>query len=363
MIFNSKRLGPERLTPDDLRYEGSRFGEVRDAILANPYFLVWGTAGDPPLPVYGVRLRYALRGLLKRRWQFQAASDRSVDSRADLRWGSDRLGFRRILHANAVCLIGTWSIDGPETSPYSGYFSPGSRGLVIARYSVCCSETRRDRYRSLSMVGKLFPTIDPNDPAALKPASFITQEDLGGSKSHRISDVELRNAPDVTPWRRGSALGVFLVTAVVLRRTDVKTTIRQLYEIAELGEPKGSPIKSPTFMRLVTDPADGDGDGDPDLDFRDEILGRIYDRGDATPRRTLTFHVEVSDTGSRHGVVRLRRDITDWRRIGRIAFTEAVASYNGDFVLHYPHPAWREDPARPSTIVRNPRREARERAW
>jgi hypothetical protein len=362
MIFNSKRLGPERLIPEDLRYEGSRFADVRAAVLDNPYYLVWGAPGAPPLPVYSVRLRYALRGLLQRRWQFQAASDRAVDSRADLRWGPDRLGFRRILHANGVCLIGKWTIDGPETSPYSGYFGPGSRGLVVARYSVCCTETRRDRYRSLSMVGKLFPTVDPNDPATLKPASFITQEDLGGSKSHRISDVELRNAPDVTPWRRGSALGVFLVTALVLRRTDVKTTIRQLYEIAGLGVPKGGTIATPTFMRLVTDPADG-GDDHPDLDFRDEILGRIYDRGNPTPNRTLTFHVEVSDTGTRRGLVRLRRDITNWRRIGRIEFNEAVASYNGDFVLHYPHPAWRTDPARPSSVVRNPRREARERAW
>jgi hypothetical protein len=361
MIFNSKRLGPENLTADDLRYEGSRFADVRAAILANPYYLVWGADDEPPLPVYAVRLRYALRGLLQRRWQFQAASDRSVDSHADLRWGSDRLGFRRILHANAVCLIGKWTIDGPEASSYSGYFSAGSQGLVIGRYSVCCTETRRGRFRSLSLVGKLYPTMNPDDPAVYRPANFITQEDLGGSRSLHIGDVELRNAPDVTPWRRGSALGVFLATALVLRRTDVNTTMRQLYEIAEL-DAAGTPIVAPRFMRLITD-AVGAGDNAPNLDFRDEILGCIYDRGDPTPRRTLTFYIEVSDTGSQHGLLRLRRDISQWRRIGRIDFTEAVASYNGDFVLHYHHPAWREDLADPSSVVRNRSREAREHRW
>jgi hypothetical protein len=356
MNIDPKRLGAEGRTAEDADYRGSRFSDVHSAVFANPYYLVWGAPDEPPLPVYGVRLRTALRGLLKRRWHFQAASDRTVDSRADLRWGADRLGFRRILHTNGVCLSGTWSIDRSaeaEAANYSGYFSPGKSGLVIARYSVCCTETRRDRYRSLSMVGKLYPTTDPGHETALKPASFITQEDLGGSRSHQIADVELRNAPDVTPWRRGSALPVFLVTGIVLRRTDVQNTIRQLYEVAELGVPAGGVVRTPTFMRLVTDPVDG-GDDRTDLDFRDEILGRIYDRGNPKGRRTLTFHIEVSDTGTQHGLLRMRRHITDWRRIGRIDFNEAVASYNGDFVLHYHHPAWRRDRNDPSTVVRRP---------
>jgi hypothetical protein len=356
MNFDPKRLGPEGLTARDVDYRGSRFAEVRDAVFSNPYYLIWGARDEPPLPVFGVRLRFALRGLLKRRWQFQAASDRSIDSRADLRWGSDRLGFRRILHANSVCLTGQWSIDAsPEASRYSGYFSPGKSGLVIARYSVCCTETRRGRYRSLSMVGKLYPTLNPDDPTVFTPATFITQEDLGGSRSQQIADVELRNAPDVTPWRRGSALPVFLVTGIVLRRTDVQNTIRQLYEIAELGVPAGGKVSTPVFMRLVTDRVAG-GNDNPDLDFRDEILGRIYDRGDPNPHRVLTFHIEVSDTGTRHGLLRVRNHITDWRRIGRIDFTAAVASYNGDFVLHYPHPAWRTNPNDRSTVVRRRRR-------
>ncbi len=356
MNIDPNRLGPEALNREDVAYRGSRFADVRAAVFANPYYLVWGGEHEPPLPVYAVSLRHALAGLLKRRWQFQAASDRIVDSRADLRWGADRLGFRRIVHTNGVCLTGTWSIDDvPTARRYSGYFRPGSRGLMIGRYSVCCTETRRDRSRSLSLVGKLYPTTDPGHPATLRPASLITQEDIGGSRSHRISDVELHNAPNVTPSRRGLALPLLLITGIVLGRTDKQNTIRQLYEIAELGMPAGAATVTPAFMRLVLDPSDDTPD-DPDLDFRDEILGRIYDRGDATPRRTLTFHIEVSDTGSSHGRLVVRRHISDWRRIGRIEFTEAVASYNGDFVIHYPHPRWRENPDDPSTIVPRRRR-------
>jgi hypothetical protein len=34
---------------------------------------------------------------------------------------------------------------------------------------------------------------------------------------------------------------------------------------------------------------------------------------------------------------------TNWNEIGEIEFAEAVASYNGDFVIHFHHPVWRDD--------------------
>ena len=98
-------------------------------------------------------------------------------------------------------------------------------------------------------------------------------------------------------------------------------------------------------MRLTVDPPTVPDDDD-DLDFRDEILGRMYDRGDPAPKRTLTFHIEVSDDGRTAGLLAQRRTISNWRRIGRIVFDEAVASYNGDFVVHFHHPPWRERPER-----------------
>jgi hypothetical protein len=36
-------------------------------------------------------------------------------------------------------------------------------------------------------------------------------------------------------------------------------------------------------------------------------------------------------------------------------FDEVVASYNGDFVIHFHHPPWRNDRNDPSTLARRPR--------
>jgi hypothetical protein len=352
-------FGAEQVTDDDRRYAGTRFSEVRDALFANPYQRVWGGLGEPPLPVYDVNLLDVLRGVLPlgAPYFFRQAVARAVDSRADLRWGADRKGFRRIIHPNGICLIGHWEIS--EQTPYSGYFRQGSRALVVGRYSTCCKETRRGRKRSLSLVGKLFPTDDPGHPEPLRTASFITQQDLGGDRTDYINDAELRNAPDTTSWRRGFGAPVLLVEAILFGQADKEPTQRQLYQIAELGKPDGEPTRAPVFMRLLVDPAQPRIPGEA-LDFRDEIMGQIYDRGDPAPKRTLTFHVEVTDEGSTHGPVFLqRRSFGSWTRVGTLVFGEAVASYNGDFVLHFNHPTWRDDRNDPTTATRVNERKVR----
>jgi len=350
--------GDEAFAADDAAYAGSTFAQVRNVLFAEPrYYSAWGTAGEPPLPEYTVRLI----DLIRRFWwpggyPFAQAANRTVDSRADLRWGPDHRGVQRLLHPNGVCLFGTWTID--VDAGHTGYFRPGSRGLVIARYSVG-GEVRRGQPRSLSLVGKLYPTTDPNDPQKYHPAAFITQEDFGGSGVSHINDVVLRNAPDTHAWRRG--LGVFAmlaVTGTVFRRADVNPTFRQLHEIAELGKTDG-PTKAPEFLQLLVDKDQPRIDGSS-LDFRDEILGQIYDRGDPTPKRKLVFHIETSDTGYTRGPAFFqRRTITNWKRVGRLEFTEAVASYNGDFVVHFHHPAWRTDRNDPKTTVRTVSRRPR----
>src|SRR5262245_47096498 len=215
----TSEFGTQELTDEDRGYGGSRFSEVVDALFANPYQRVWGGAGEAPLPVYQISL-----GSLFRRRLFNASA-RAVDSGADLRWGSDRKGFRRLVHPNGVCLIGKWRITGE--SEYTGYFTKGSVALVIGRYSTCCGETRRGSMRSLSLVGKLFPTTDPNHTTPLRTANFMTQEDIGGSRTEFINAVELLNAPDTTVSRRGSGAPILLMVGLIFRRVDNRPTIRQ----------------------------------------------------------------------------------------------------------------------------------------
>ena len=363
MKFDPKLYGPQQVTQEDGAYTGSRFSEMHEALFANPYYKAWGAPGELPLPTFGVTLRRVLSGILPfgRRWRFQQAAHRAVQSDADMRWGPDGRGFRRLLHPNGVCLFGRWEIDAGKDSGYTGYFKKGSTGLIIARYSTCCTECRRGRARSLALVGKIYPTTDPNHPEPLQPANFITQEDIGGSRVQSINDAEMRNTPDVTPWRRSAGVPIFLLTAIVLIRADKKITERQLYPIAELGKPQDEPTRAPEYMRLVVHP-DQPRIGGVDTDFRDEILGQIYGRpnprkaGDEenipTPKRTLTFNIEVSDQGRSCGLFLKRVTVEKWKQIGRIVFEEAVASYNGDFVIHFAHPPWRNDRNDPNSLAR-----------
>jgi len=344
-------FGIEAFTGDDGAYRGSTFREVLDALHANPYQRVWGGGNEPPLPVYEVTFLSLLRGM------FRKATERAVDSKADLRWGPDRKGFRRLLHPNGVCLTGEWRITAP--TEYSGYFATGSVALAIGRYSTCCTETRRGHTRSLAMVGKLFPTTDRDHTAPLRTANFITQEDIGGAYSRFINDAELRNAPDTTVLRRGAGVPILLLTGFTFGRVDKQPSIRQLYAIAELGKPAESPTRAPEFMRLIVHPEQPRIAGD-ELDFRDEVLEQIFDRGDALPKRTLTFNIEVTDEGWATGpAFRQRRTFANWRHIGQLSFDNAVASYNGDSVIHFNHPTWREDRNDPATATRVNRRKVR----
>src|SRR5262245_54786004 len=116
-------FGTPQITDEYRAYAGSRFSEVWDALGANPYQKVWGGDGEPPLPTYQVTLPIFLRGILPfgRPYLFRQATERAVDSSADLRWGPDGKGFRRLLHPNGVCLTGRWEIT--EETGYSGYFA------------------------------------------------------------------------------------------------------------------------------------------------------------------------------------------------------------------------------------------------
>lgn len=342
----------EAFTSEDRAYRGSRFHDVREALFSNPYQRIWGGPGEPPLPIYPVTLRGLLQGGLRFGVGsfFRQATERAVDSAADLRWGADQRGFRRLVHPNGVCLTGWWEIT--EQTPYSGYFAQGSRALLVGRYSTCCTETRRGHVRSLALVGKLFPTVNPDHVEPLRTANFFTQQDIGGDTTNYVNDVELRNAPNTTALRRGAGIGALLVTGLVFGRVDKEPTIRQLYQIAELAKLPSEPTRAPTFMRLLMSEHQPRIDGAA-LDFRDEIMAQIFDKGDPTPKRTLTFHVEVTDDGVTAGTKpHEQRTFSNWRRVGRLVFDDAVVSYNGDCVIHFHHPTWRDDRNDPSTATR-----------
>ncbi|MGH6812568.1 MAG: hypothetical protein ACREDM_09545 [Methylocella sp.] len=321
---------------------------MREAIFANPYQQVWGGDGEPPLPHYEVTLANLLRGILPpgKHYFFGQASKRTVDSHADLRWGPDKKGFRRIIHSNGVCLTGLWEIT--EETEYSGYFRGGSRGLVVGRYSSGSSGVHRGDLRALALAGKLFPATDPNHLELLQTANFVTIEDIAGTYTACINDAELRNAPELTVWRQPFLAFVGVVFFLI----DKKAGLRQIYPIAELGKPLDEPTRAPEFMRLLIAPDQPRIEGEK-LDLRDEVLGQIFDEGDQVPKRKLIFHIEVTDEGkTRFGLGALRQTFKNWRRIGTLTFDNAVASYNGDFVIHFNHPGWRDDRNNPATAYR-----------
>lgn len=344
--------GPEGMTDEDRSTRGSRYAEVRDALFANPYRK--GKAGQRPgpLPRYQSTIRNAWSGLLPggKPDQLLIASARSVDSRADLRWGPDGKGYRRILSPNGIGVLGTWEIT--EDTPYTGYFKRGARGLFIGRYSSDGNETRRGERRSLSLAGKIYPTDDPDHADPLPTASFMSQEDLGGMRTDYINDAELTNEPNVTAWRRGIYVLIMMRAGVIFPLLDKVSDARQLYEIAEIGKPEDELTRAPRFLLLKMKPGQRRIAGF-DLDFRDEIYQHLYEDGADEPTGTIEFDIFVSDIGISKGIPGLRRvTVEDWRRIGQLTLTEAVASYNADHVVHFRHPGWRENRNDPATAVR-----------
>jgi hypothetical protein len=331
------------------------YDQVKAAVFKDPYYGdVWGVTGQRPLPVYEQTVSSLVRGLfpLGKRL-FRKAVKRTVRSRADLRWGPDGKGFRRLLHPMGICLTGTWKITGaPPNTNYTGLFAVGAEGRIIGRYSVGGSKPWGGNYRSLSLSGKIYPKNSGAQIPTEGPAHFFTQEDLGSVRTNSIHEAILTNSPPVSAWnRRGRDFVFLIINGLTLLKGDTKNTERQLYEIAEVGKPKDIPTSCPRFMRLtVSDETPHYGvEG---ADFRDEILGIIYDRGNTEPRRKLIFDVAVSDSGRKWKFGAEFLTGQNWTTIGQIIFDDAAVSYNGDFVIHFHHPVWRNDRNDPDSIKR-----------
>ena len=342
--------GPQEMTAEDRSYRGSRYSEVRAALYKNPYR--GGASGQEPgpLPMFRSTIRNAWRGLLSGENKFRQASTRSLDSQADLRWGPDGKGWRRIIAPNGICVLGTWEIT--EKNPYTGFFAQGSKGLTIGRFSSDGNETKRGQRRSFSLGMKIYPTTDPNHPTPLVPASVIVQEDLGGMHTDYINDAELVNRPSVHAYRRGIYFLIMLRAGPIFQAADKVGDARQVYQPAELGKDPSAPTNAPDHLMFRMAQGQRRVEG-THLDFRDEIYGHMFNPGDTTPTGSMVFDVCVSNYGRRTGFPGLTRvKVDDWQRIGTLRFTEAICSYNGDHVIQFHHPKWRDDRNDSQTYIR-----------
>ncbi len=349
--FDLEKLhGPQEMTAEDRSYRGSRYADVRKALFENPYR--GGASGQEPgpLPMFRSTIRNAWKGLFSGENKFRQASARSMDSQADLRWGPDGKGWRRIIAPNGICVLGTWEIT--ENSIYTGYFQKGSKGLTIGRFSSDGNETKRGMRRSFSLGMKIYPTLDPEHESPLIPASVIVQEDLGGMRTPYINDAELVNTPSVHSYRRGIYFLIMIRAGLIFQRLDKVGDARQVYQPAELGKDPNVPAHAPAHLmfRMAQGQRRVEGKG---LDFRDEIYGHMFNPGDTVPTGSMVFDICVSSSSRKTGVRGLSNvAIDDWQRIGTLRFNEAVCSYNGDHVIQFHHPRWRDDRNDPKTYVR-----------
>ncbi|MGE3176599.1 MAG: hypothetical protein AB7O32_03945, partial [Vicinamibacterales bacterium] len=295
-------------------------------------------------------IRNAWRGLFSGENKFRQASARSMDSRADLRWGPDGKGWRRIIAPNGICVLGTWEIT--EQNMYTGYFRKGSKGLTVGRFSSDGNETKRGQRRSFSLGMKVYPTMDPDHATPLIPASVIVQEDLGGMRTDYINDAELVNTPSVHAYRRGIYFLIMLRAGLIFQRLDKVGDARQVYQVAELGKDPSEPLHAPDHLMFKMAQGQRRVEG-AQLDFRDEIYGHMFDPGAKEPTGSMVFDICVSSYAKRSGVRGLSNvKVEDWERIGTLRFSEAICSYNGDHVIQFHHPRWRDDRNDPSTYVR-----------
>ena len=133
-----------------------------------------------------------------------------------------------------------------------------------------------------------------------------------------------------------------MLSLLAFIKVDTHKTQRQLYEVAEADADPTKPVKCPRFMRLSLKAESRVSDNLTD-DFRGDVLSQFYERDGSRRKNDLKFGIEVSDSGKMHGLINRSLAKTNWREIGVIEFDEAVASHNGDFVIHFHHPKWRTE--------------------
>ena len=124
-------------------YKGSQFSKVWKAIKSDRY------KGDlPHKKVRALDFGFLARHIIK-------DSKRVVTDKSDF-----KKDFKKRIHANGVCLKGTWNIT--KKTKFTGLFKKGTVGMIIARASsslTAVSSLSKD-VRFLGMAGKVYPTKD-----------------------------------------------------------------------------------------------------------------------------------------------------------------------------------------------------------
>lgn len=290
--------------------------ELPEESETNQFDAVWGQVKSDPLDdLPQVKVSY---GKLAAHGRDIILSDanRTLKSRADI-----IPYFEKLAHPNGICFKGVWNITAENK--YSGYFKKDSKALIVVRASSAMSNTTSGQLRSFGFAGKIFPTMDPQSFNIEKTANFFLIDDLGGTRAAHYTEVELSNSPAASIT--SEVVKSFLYVAKLARtfsKSDENPTIRQVYEISQLGEKGDRSVITPRWMKVQALP----GQVVNESDFRDEL--RINNEN-------LVFKISVaSETVN---------DSKNWLDIGLITLDTSVVSSTCDHRLHFHHPKWRSD--------------------
>jgi len=230
--------------------------------------------------------------------------------------------FEKLAHPNGICFKGIWEIN--KANIYSGYFTNGTRSLIIARASTAMSNTKSGTTRAFGFAGKLFATTDQNKLDNSKRGNFFLIDDLGGTNAQFYRDVELSNEPPTSiTFEAIHNLLYAIKVARTFTYVDANPSIRQLYEISELDESNTQDIITPKWLKIKMQK----GQTRDAKDFRDEL--KIVDG------KKLIFDIFVAN--------KLIREKKNWQKIGTITLNTSVVSESCDRQLHFHHPKWRDD--------------------
>jgi len=291
-------------------YQGTTFSSIWNQVASDPY-------PDGVHPQFEVTIPKLFDGLTNLLYE---DSVRTLNDKNDTLLYSDKL-----IHANGVCLKGTWNIT--EQTPYTGYFQKNSEGLLIARVSTATSNTQRGTERAFGMAGKIYPTQNELHTEPLKTANFFTLDKLGNKSGDYFLDAEITNdilsgLPTLSEVFGGLIAGIVAPTFIAADQSDLSSIlIRELYPVAELGEEYPEDSKSPVWLKLV-----GSSETPRVLenDFRDELAIENYPDG-------IYMDIYTANLGFRAGW-------KNWKKIGYINFDDSVVSESCDHRLHFSHP-------------------------